>query len=93
MRSQVYSWRVSPEVKSELERAARVRKTTVSAILDAAVRNWLDSDTPNVADADEQRRLHLEAARCLGTITGGDPNRAATARNRVKERILKRHGR
>ena len=41
MKSEVYSWRVSTELKSGLEREARRRKISVSAVLDLAAREWL----------------------------------------------------
>jgi hypothetical protein len=41
MKTEVYSWRVSTNVKAGLEREARRRKTSVSAILDMAAQEWL----------------------------------------------------
>ena len=61
MKTEVYSWRVSPEVKTGLEREARRRKISVSAVLDLAAREWLlKSGTEHEGD-EEQRMLH-EAA-------------------------------
>src|SRR6266851_2146287 len=41
MKTEVYSWRLAGELKSDLERQARLRRVPVSSILDTAVREWL----------------------------------------------------
>jgi hypothetical protein len=89
-KSEVYSWRVSPELKSALEEAARAEQTTVSRLLDSIVDAWMQK-----ADADGnresiQRRLHQAAARTLGAIRGGDPRRAERARDLVRKRLTSR---
>ena len=93
MKTEVYSWRVSPELKSELEREARVRKTSVSAVLDLAVREWLKGSAANVAEDEEQRRLHEAASGCLGAFSGHDSHRAEGARTAVRARLRRRHAR
>ncbi len=47
MKSKVYSWRVSTELKTKLEREARRRKTSFSDILDLAAREWLTKSAEN----------------------------------------------
>ena len=42
MKTEVYSWRVSSELKTSLEREARRRGISVFAALAAAVREWLE---------------------------------------------------
>jgi len=49
MRSEVYSWRLSPGLKTDLERVARVRKIRVSTVLDMAVREWLAKNAQEIA--------------------------------------------
>ena len=93
MRTHVYSWRLPGELKSDLERAARLRKATVSAILDAAVRDWLKRSAPDAGEDAEQDRLHAAAASCLGAFAGGDPHRSERARGAIRERLAKRHAR
>src|SRR5260370_1329008 len=44
MKSEVYSWRGSPDLKSSLEREARLPKASVSMVLEVAARGWLTSD-------------------------------------------------
>jgi|GEM_PF-657770 len=93
MDTEVYSWRVSRELKSELERQARIRQTSLAAVLNLAVRDWLKQSAVTVGEVEEQRRLHEAAMKCVGTIAGGNPRRAETARETIRERIKLRHAR
>jgi hypothetical protein len=90
MKTEVYSWRLSGELKSGLERQARLRKVSVSSILDSAVREWLRKSGLDVAGDEAQRELHKSAAKCIGVLAGRNPRRAETARETIRER-LKRH--
>ncbi len=93
MKTEVYSWRVSTELKTGLEREARRRKISLAAALDLAAQEWLKKGSGEEDDAAEQKRLHAAAARALRTIHGGDPYRSENAGKIVKEIIRKRHGR
>ena len=42
MKSRVYSWRLSEDLKSDLEREARERKLSVSSLLEQAARELLE---------------------------------------------------
>ena len=66
MKEEVYSWRLSGELKSDLEREARLRRMPVSSVLDLAVRDWLKKSGADVAGDEVQRALHAGAERCLG---------------------------
>ena len=90
MKTEVYSWRVSAEVKSELEREARRRKLSVSAVLDQAAREWLSKS--NDGDDQEQSRLHAAASQWIGAFTGSDPSRSENARHLIRNRLRRRHG-
>jgi hypothetical protein len=92
MKTEVYSWRLSEELKSDLERQARLRKVSVSSVLETAVRNWLKSNA-DVPDDQAQRRLHAAAARCLGVLAGLNSRRAETAREVVRKRLRRRYAR
>jgi len=92
MRTEVYSWRVSPELKTGLEREARRRKISLSAALDLAAQEWLKQNGADNDDA-EQKRLHEAAAKAIGAIKGGDPRRAENAGKIVRQLIRQRHGR
>jgi len=93
MGTEVYSWRVSSELKSDLEREARLRKTTISALLNLAVRDWLKQSAPNVEEDEEQRGLHEAASNCLGVFAGCDARRSESSREIVRERLRRRHAR
>jgi hypothetical protein len=97
MRSEVYSWRLSGELKSDLEREARLRKMPVSAVLETAVRDWLELELKK-GDADgsdvvAQRKLHNAAADCFGIVAGDNARRAETARATLRDRLKRRRAR
>ena len=90
MRDEVYSWRLSGELKSELEREARNRKVPVSSILETAVRDLLTSGGNDVAEDETQRKLRSAAERCFGVLASGQSNRAETARDELRKRLRRR---
>lgn len=55
-KTEVYSWRVDPELKAELEAAARAEKTSVGDLLDQAARKLLDTRKKPESKADQARR-------------------------------------
>lgn len=90
-KSEVYSWRLSPETKAALEDAARHHGQTVGALLQRIVRDWLDAGRGSMeGDEAEQARLHAAAKRCFGSIRGGDPNRSERTRDTIRTRLTKR---
>jgi len=93
MKTEVYSWRVSTELKMGLEREARRRKVSLSKVLDAAAQEWLNSNSADSNDDREQKRLHEAALKAVGTIEGDNPRRAENAREIVRRLIRQRHGR
>ena len=93
MRTEVYSWRLSGELKSDLEREARLRKVPVSAVLETAVRDWLKKGDEDPSEDEAQQRLHRAAAGCFGALAGGNPRRAETARIALRTRLRRRNGR
>ena len=71
-KSEVYSWRLSPELKMRLEAAARDEKTSIGTILDRVVREWLAKRTPSEEeDAEQQRQLRKRAMKATGTASIG----------------------
>lgn len=90
-KTDVYSWRLDATTKSALEEAARERRASVAAVLDEIVTDWL-SRRENGTEVEEQRRLREAASRYVGAIEGGDPARATTSRQRVRERLRRRVG-
>jgi len=92
MKTEVYSWRVSPDLKADLEREARLRNSSLSALLDTVTREWLAARDKN-DDAAEQERLHAAARACFGTIKGDGTPRSENVSRLVRERLRQRHGR
>ena len=93
MKTEVYSWRLSRSLKSDLEREARLRKLRVSSLLDMAVRDWLAKNAREIAGDEEQKRLHAIADRCIGVIAGKNPRRAETAAALIRESLPRQYGR
>jgi hypothetical protein len=93
MRTEVYSWRLSGELKSDLEREARLRKVPVSAVLESAVRDWLKNSDSTGSEDEAQRKLRAAADSCFGVLSGGNPRRSETARDALRKRLKRRHGR
>jgi hypothetical protein len=87
MKAEVYSWRLSGELKSELERAARMRKVPVSALLESAVRDLLRQDAGQQSEQETQRRLHQSVSRCLGILESGNRRRAETAHGALRQKL------
>jgi len=91
-KTEVYSWRISPELKARLEEAARAESTSVARLLEQIVTEWVGRTDSAADDEEQQRRLHAEAAKHIGKIRGGDPLRAQEASQRVRERLNKNYG-
>src|SRR2546428_13959750 len=93
-KDEVYSWRVTREMKAALEDAARRERASVSGLLERIVRSWLDvARRGGSQDAEEQRRLHRAASRLFGTLHGGNARRAEQVRRTVRARPARRGGR
>jgi hypothetical protein len=93
MKTEVYSWRLSTNLKAGLEREARRRKTSISAVLDLAAQEWLMKSSADNNDDEEQRRLQQAASKCFGILASGDARRSESVSQAVRERLRRRHGR
>jgi len=93
MKTEVYSWRVSSDVKTNLEREARRRKISMSAALDAAARDWLQKSAAANEGDGEQRRLQKAASKWLGALASGNAQRSESASQDVRDRLRRRYGR
>jgi len=93
MKSEVYSWRVSTDLKTGLERAAHRRKISVAAVLDLAARDWLNKGGADIEGDDEQLRLHKAASKCFGALASGNAHRSENARQAVRQRLRRHYGR
>ena len=87
MKNEVYSWRLSSELKSDLDREARLRKLPVATVLETAVRDWLKRGDSNLSDGEAQRRLQAAATNCIGALCSGNPRRAETVRDTLRDRL------
>jgi predicted transcriptional regulator len=71
-KSEVYSWRLSSELKRRLEEVASAEKASIGAILERVMRDWLRTREPSEEeDAEQQRRLHERARKAIGTVSIG----------------------
>lgn len=92
MKSEVYSWRVEPDIKSALEDAARAEGKSVAELLGQIVRQWLRLRKKSPLDEEaEQLRIREEAERYIGSLSlGQGPYTAKRVRERVRrKRVLK----
>lgn len=89
-KDEIYSWRVSSDMKAALERAARAQGKSIAQLLERLVASWLESTGGGAEDDDEQRRLHQAAARWLGKLRGQDPSRSERAREDLRARLKNR---
>jgi predicted transcriptional regulator len=72
---EIYSWRLSSELKARLDAAAREENASIDVILDRVVREWLVKRSLSEAeDAERQCRLHEQARRAMGTVSVGGPS-------------------
>jgi hypothetical protein len=93
-KTEVYSWRLSPRLKADLEEAARAEQKSLAELLDRIARDWLEGLEVQGEDDDErQRRVRLAASRAIGAIAGGNPDRAAHASAEIRSRLARRHAR
>lgn len=94
MKTEVYSWRVSPSLKSKLEEVARTERVSVAALLERIVREWLDEHaSETLEDKAEQERLRAEVMRFAGIVEGDDPHTAEKVSERVREVLSRKYGR
>ena len=93
-KSEVYSWRVSPETKRALEFEARREGESLGNLLERITREWVETRRESrMGDALEQARLHAAADKCFGAIAGSDPARSEKVRSEVRRRLREGHGR
>jgi hypothetical protein len=90
-KTEVYSWRLDPELKERLSAAARDEKTSIGGLLDRIAREWLQREPAEEDDEAMQRRIRAEAAKWIGSIQGSDPKRAERAKEIVRARIRAKH--
>ncbi len=55
MGTEVYRWRLSSELKEILEREARARGSSISAVFNQGVRDWVSRPTNDIGSFTMQR--------------------------------------
>jgi hypothetical protein len=91
-KTEVYSWRLEPQIKMALEAEARLQGRTLAEVLDSIAKQWLETRKQQNGDDDaEQARLHAAAAKYMGAISGGDPFASEKVREVVRKRIRERN--
>jgi len=93
MKTEVYSWRVSSELKSDLERAARRRRSSVAAVLEEAARKWLKESATRVSEDEAQHELHAAVEPFIGALSDIGPADASSMRKVIRRRLTRRYGR
>jgi hypothetical protein len=87
-KSDVYSWRVASELKSELRESALREGETLASLLDRLAREYLEARRRDAAGEEEgQARLRAQARKAFGTIAGGNARRAERARAAIRKRL------
>ena len=92
-KTEVYTWRVSSAMKAGLEEAARNTNQSVARLLSEIVAERLDAAGQNEVELDNQRRLHVRAARFAGRFSGANSNRSERAKALVRARLTERRAR
>jgi hypothetical protein len=88
-KTEIYSWRLSPEVKRSLEDEARRRSVTLAKMLDQIAQEFLSR---RMHADDAQDRIRAGAHRWIGSISGGGAPRSERVRQLVRERLRAKHG-
>ena len=92
MKTEVYSWRVSPERKAALEDEARRQGQSLAELLEKIAGEWLESQQSAREDEEiEQRRIRSAAVSSIGFLSSGDPHRAKNARELIRQKLRQRH--
>ena len=91
-KSEVYSWRLNSDLKTDLDLHTRLQGKTLAEVLNMLAKGWLEEQKlQNSENESEQARLHAIAARFVGSISGGDPHASQTVREVVRQRIRERN--
>jgi len=89
-KSQVYSWRLSLDLKRSLEAEARRRNLGLAELLEGVTRGWLARE----ATHDGAETTLAGARRWFGAISSGEGSRRSErVRELVRARLKAKHGR
>jgi hypothetical protein len=82
-KSEVYSWRITPALKAELEAAARAERMPLSILLERITEDWLKERRLS-DDVAEQERLRAKLLAVAGSFKGP----AISATNAEVRRVM-----
>src|SRR5262245_62641709 len=89
-KSEVYSWRLEPVLKADLEAAARSEKVPLSVVLERLTRDWLKQRKEH--DESEQKRLRAALMACAGSYKGdGTSATNAEVRRVMGQQLMKKY--
>lgn len=92
MKTEVYSWRISPLRKAQLESEARREGTSLAKLLEEITDDWLEEQrSSRNGDEAEQAAIRKRVMATVGTMRSGDPMLSTRASEIVRERILRKH--
>lgn len=92
MKTDVYSWRVTPARKIALENRARQEGASLAQLLDRITQEWMEARNNDI-DPDEQLKLHAAVRKTLGAISSKNPERAEQAKATIRKKLTARYGR
>jgi hypothetical protein len=92
MKTEVYSWRLSPHRKAALEAEARREGTSLAKLLEDITASWLEEQRKSRnGDEAEQAAIRTRVMATVGTMRSGDPTLSTRTSEIVRERILRKH--
>lgn len=94
VKTEVYSWRLTPRLKIALEDAARQHGKSVAGLLEEIAEAWLaEQRRLNADDEREQERRRKAAMKWVGSIDSGDGHLAENASRIISEGLAAKYGR
>ena len=95
IKSEVYSWRVSPQMKRALQETARREKQSVSALLERIVNEAFRNGMRGRGEDEAilQKRLHAAGMSAIGKLRTGRSDRSKRVRELVRRGLWQQHGR
>lgn len=90
--NQVYSWRVSPQMKRALEETARRQNQSISALPKKIVAQSFRHGVEgwNEEEAALQKRLHAAGLSAIGKIKSGRTDRSKRVREEVRRKLQRK---
>lgn len=78
-KTEIDTWQISPQLKTELEEAARARQKSVTELMEEIAREWLERTREYEADDEERQRQIRAAAMKVAGAVERDPGFAQNA--------------